>query len=136
MQAVYLQNLGFNVMDLPGAVRNSNGSVTIPQSSLSSVPVGTNLVVNLSNNQHVVASNSTIASKVCFGSCPTPPGATTKANTGEGKVTNTTTHVTKSVDKTPSAKPTPTPVTQGPVTHVNTPTSKTTIISHTSTPVT
>ena len=46
MQAVYLQNLGFNIMDLKGAVLNSNGSVTVPQSSLNTVPIGTTMVVN------------------------------------------------------------------------------------------
>ena len=47
-------------MDLKGAVHNSNGTVTIPQSSLNSVPVGTTLVVNTANNQHVVASNDNV----------------------------------------------------------------------------
>ena len=70
-----LQNLGFNIMDLPGAYLGTNGTAVIPQKALNSVPKGKTLTINLDKGQHVVANHKDFNSGVCFGTCTAPPGS-------------------------------------------------------------
>ena len=105
-----LQNLGFNIMDLPGAVLGPNSTVTIPKKSLNSVPKGKAIAINLPNGQTAVSTKTTsngAKATVCVGTtCTAPTGSTTPASTGTGTSTDTTTHV---VTHIVSVKSTPTP---------------------------
>ena len=75
MQAVQLvnlsqlQNLGFNIMDLPGAVLVNPKTASVPIKSFDSVPKATTVVVHLKSGKHIVANSTAVTNKpACTGS--------------------------------------------------------------------